>query len=201
MHLIDNPARKRILLRCAFKAASLLPANQRMEPTEPDVVPSARGIGRQLIRTLDHFARAKMGHDFIHYEGGHERFNDFDLWILRHFFVEQSRALEVTQPSEDTTELRKFFEAWDWLGPGVMVGTDFSAFISRSHARWQLVFQLLQRAGDRIAEFGDDIPLSYLEAHINSPTAYCTAAQPTKRFLVDIGRICRLLGEHEPSVV
>jgi len=34
-------------------AASRLPANQRMEPTEPDVFPSARSLGRRLIRTLD----------------------------------------------------------------------------------------------------------------------------------------------------
>src|SRR6266511_4762004 len=33
-------------------AASCLPANQRMEPPEPDVFPSARSLGRRLIRTL-----------------------------------------------------------------------------------------------------------------------------------------------------
>ena len=140
-----------------------------------------------------------MGHDVITYEGRQVRFNDFDLWILRHFLVEQSRALETAQPCADTTKLREFFEAWDWLGPGVMVGTDFSAFISGSHPRWQLMLQLLQRAGDRIAEFGEHIPVSYLETHINTTTAYCTQEQPTKRFLVDIGRVCRLLGEHEPE--
>jgi len=139
-----------------------------------------------------------MGHGYITYEARHDRFSDFDLWLLRHFFLEQSRALENAQPSEDTRELRKFFEAWDWLGPGVVVGTDFSPFICRSHTRWQLMLQLLQRAGDRIAGFGDDIPLSYLEEHINLPWAYFTAAQPTKQFLVDIGRICRLLGKYEP---
>jgi hypothetical protein len=140
-----------------------------------------------------------MGHDFLKYEGNHERFNDFDLWILRHFFIEQARTMESSQPSSDTTELRKFFEAWEWLGPGVMAGTDFSRFVSRRYARWQLMLQLLQRAGDRIADFGEQIPLPYLQAHINTPAAYCTAAQPTKRFLVDIGRVCRLLAEHEPK--
>src|SRR5881394_314157 len=33
-------------------AACRLPANQRMEPTEPDVFPSARSLGRRLIRTF-----------------------------------------------------------------------------------------------------------------------------------------------------
>ena len=141
-----------------------------------------------------------MGHDVITYEGSHERFNDFDLWILRHFLVQQSRAMESARLSSDTTRLREFFEAWDWLGPGVIVGTDLSLFIAGSRSRWELMLQVLQRAGDRIAEFGEYIPFSYLEAHINTPAAYCTREQPTKRFLVDIGRICRLLGEHQPGV-
>ena len=141
-----------------------------------------------------------MGHDFIKYEERHECFSDFDFWILRHFFLEQSRSLEEACPSSDTKGLREFLEAWDWLGPGVFVGTDLSRFISGSHARWELMLELLQRSGDHVAAFGEHIPLSYLEAHINCPNAYCTAPQPTKRFLVDIGRICRLLGQHEPSM-
>jgi hypothetical protein len=141
-----------------------------------------------------------MGHDFITYEDGHELFNDFDLWILRHFFVAEARALEAAQLSKDTTELRIFFETWQWLGPGVVIGTDLSLFIARNHARWRLMLELLQRAGDRVAGFGDDVPLSYLEVNINSPTNYCTATQPTKRFLLEIGRISKLLVKYEPSV-
>lgn len=140
-----------------------------------------------------------MGHDFIKYEGSYEQFNDFDLWVLRHFFVKESRALETAQPSPDTVELRKFFEGWDWLCPGVVMNTDFSPYISGSHARWRLTLQLLQRAGDRIAEFGEHIPVPYLEAHINRPTVCCKVPLPTKPLLVDIGRICRLLCSHEPS--
>jgi hypothetical protein len=142
-----------------------------------------------------------MGHDFIKYEGNHERFNDFDLWALRHFFVNEAQALQAAQPSPDTTELCKFFEAWDWLCPGVVTGTDFSTFISSNHARWLLTLQLLQSAGDRIAEFGEHIPLPYLETHINrrAPTVRCTRPLPTKGFLVAIGRICKLLGRYEPS--
>jgi hypothetical protein len=141
-----------------------------------------------------------MGHDFIKYEGSHERFHDFDLWVLRHFFVKESRALETAKPSLDTPELRKFFESWDWLCPGVVTGTDFSQLISGSHARWRLALDLLQKAGDRIAEFGEQIPLPYLEAHINRrDKVTCTAPLPTKRLLIGIGRICRLLSNYEPS--
>jgi len=142
-----------------------------------------------------------MGHDFIKYEGRCERFNDFDLWVLRHFFVEESQALETAKPSRDTTELRRFFESWDWVCPGVVTNTDFSHFISGNRARWRLALDLLQKAGDRIAEFEEQIPLSYLEAHINrrGPTVTCTAPLPTKGLLVGIGRICRLLSSHEPT--
>jgi hypothetical protein len=140
-----------------------------------------------------------MGHDFIKYEGSYEQFHDFDIWVLRHFFVRESQALETAKSSLETTELRKFFESWDWIGCGVVMNTDFSQFIAGNRTRWRLALDLLQRAGDRIAEFEGHIPLPYLEAHINGrDKVTCTAPLPTKRLLVGIGRICRLL--HEPRV-
>jgi len=140
-----------------------------------------------------------MGHDFIKYENGYERFNDFDLWVLRHFFVKEAQVFEAARPSLDTTELRKFFEGWDWLCPGVVMDTDFSPFISGNHDRWRLTLDLLQSAGDRIAEFEGHIPPPYLEAHINlHRKVTCRAPLPTKDLLIGIGRICRLLGS-EPS--
>jgi hypothetical protein len=141
-----------------------------------------------------------MGHDFIKYEGSCEQFNDFHIWVLRHFFVKESLALETAKRSTDITELRKFFEAWDWVGTGVVTNTDFSSYIFGSRARWRLALDLLQWAGDRIAEFGEQIPLPYLEAHINRrDKVTCTAPLPTKPLLIGVGRICRLLASHEPS--
>lgn len=112
-----------------------------------------------------------------------------------------SQALQTANPSLNATELRKFFEDWDWLCPGVVMNTDFSLYISGSHARWRLALDLLQRAGDRIAEFDEHIPLPYLETHINrhGPTVCCKVPLATKPLLVDIGRICKLLCTHEPS--
>ena len=87
--------------------------------------------------------RADMGHDFIKYEERRERFNDFDLWILRHFFLEPSRSLEEACPSSDTKGLREFFEAWDWSvrGHGLVtfhIGEPFSlaAYASATTAIW-----------------------------------------------------------------
>jgi hypothetical protein len=141
-----------------------------------------------------------MGHDLVKYEGSAERFHDFDLWILRHFFLEQSERLEFEQPSDDTRRLREFFAQWSWVAPGIIVGTDFSPFIAGSRPRWRLTLKVLKRARNRIAEFGEHIPFEYLETHINTPGAYCTAALPTKSFLLDIERIRRLLGMRPPSV-
>jgi hypothetical protein len=142
-----------------------------------------------------------MGWDFIDYDGDLEQFSDFDLWTLRHFLIAASTALAAAQPCEDASELRLFFERWDWPGPGVFIGTDFSSFVQRSHRRWELLFQALEHAADRIADFGDAIPVSYLTTHVNTFMARWTAPQPTKRFLADIGRICKLLSRHEPPIV
>jgi hypothetical protein len=139
-----------------------------------------------------------MGHDYITYHGHHERFSDFDLWTLRHFFIEQAGFIQTADSNDDTTALRQFFEAWDWLGPGVFIGTDFSQFVLDKRPRWELLLQVLQRTGDRIAEFGEVIPMDYLNAHVRTRVAWFTRPQPTREYLIGIGRICTLLGKHEP---
>ncbi len=141
-----------------------------------------------------------MGSDCIEYEGHLELFNDFDLSTLRHFFIVEARAMEAAQPGHPTTALCEFFEAWDWQGPGVFLGTDFSQYVLHTRARWKLLNHLLQSAGDRISAFGDQIPLDYLKTHINTPDAYFTKSQPTARYLVCIGRICTLLTKYMPPM-
>ena len=118
-----------------------------------------------------------MGYDYVKYAGHHERFNDFDLWTLKAFFSSGRRGplMQLAAcPSADTTALRDFFEAWEWPGPGVFMGTDFSRFISDRHGRWELVLEVMQRAGDRIAAFGDYVPLDYLAAHVSTATEWFT---------------------------
>jgi hypothetical protein len=140
-----------------------------------------------------------MGWDFITYERGQEQFKDFDLWALRHFCIEEARALESGQATPEATQLRQFFERWDWLGPGVFTGTNFSEFVLAKRSRWELLISLLQRTADRIAGFGESVPLAYLQEHVSTRTAYFTEPQPTKRYLACIGRICKLLSTYEPA--
>lgn len=140
-----------------------------------------------------------MGWDSIIHEGHSELFNDFDLWTLRHFLMEEVKALEVEDAGTGTTQLREFFEKWEWLGPGVVTGTDFSDYVSGSRSRWNLLLVLLQRTGDRIAGFGEFIPLGYLTTHVDSGLGHYLGPSPTTRHLNDLGRMCKLLGKHEPQ--
>jgi hypothetical protein len=139
-----------------------------------------------------------MGWDYVEYRGIYEQFNEFDLWTLRHFFVEEALQMESDQPSEDTAKLREFFEAWDWYGTGVFVGTNFSDFVGDSRTRWELLLQLLHRAGDRIAGFGESIPVDYLNTHLANRGGYFTGAQPVGRYWLCIGRISSLISTHQP---
>ena len=141
-----------------------------------------------------------MGWSFVTYEQGHEQFNDFDLWTLRHFLSTETAALEAARPDVELSELRSFFECWNWLGPGVFTGTDFSSFVQGSHTRWDLVFNVLQRTADRIATFGEFIPVAYLAEHVNTTMARWSVSPPTRGFLAGIGRICNLLSKHEPPI-
>ncbi|MDB6111403.1 MAG: hypothetical protein JWR69_3153 [Pedosphaera sp.] len=141
-----------------------------------------------------------MGWDSIEYAGNHEQFHDGILWILRHFLLLEARAMESAQPGSDSAELRAFVEGWDWLCPGVVIGTDFSSFVQDTPSRWRLLLDLLQRGGDRIASFGESVPKAYLEVHTSERGGGYTRDFPTKRLLTDIGRMCRLLGQHEPRM-
>ncbi len=141
-----------------------------------------------------------MGWDIIQYKEHGEQFHDGILWILRHFLLQEARAMESAQFSPESAQLRAFVEGWDWLCPGVVTGTDFSAFVQDTPSRWRLLLDLLQRTGDRIASFGEAIPKDYLEAHTrkNDQGVHYTCDLPTKRLLTDIGRMCKLLSKYEP---
>lgn len=139
-----------------------------------------------------------MGHDFVKYNRDGELLNDLDLWILRHFFLQAVRAKESAQPSLEASELRGFFESWEWLGLGVFTGTDLAQFVSEQRPRWGLLLEVAQSAADRISDFGASIPQSYLTEQIQTPMVRYGQALPTKPLLACIGRVCKLLSRHEP---
>ncbi len=143
-----------------------------------------------------------MGHDYIDYEDRFIRLSDWDIWTLRHFFcrvVGNAQADDLGTNSATLDALRSFFEAWDWLGPGVVVGTDLTEFVKGDQERKRVLVSCLDRTSNFIASFGSTIPLEYLQEHVNIPTAQYFVAQPTERFLNSIEGIKNLLCEPPKS--
>jgi hypothetical protein len=136
-----------------------------------------------------------MGHDYIEYEGRFEQFHDMDIWVLRHFFIEEARSMGLLYQAdkEAVQDLYQYFERWDWLGPGVWLGLNLSEFVSGQENRKALLVEVLNRASRRVETFGDAIPLEYLKRHAHTPMAYHTAPQPTDFPVEGISRIRNML--------
>jgi hypothetical protein len=140
-----------------------------------------------------------VGHDIIGFSGGHALFSDFSLWLLRHFFVLEARAVADEEKSSDAIAAVQFFERWDWQGPGVHVGMDFDAFVSSAPGRIERLLRILERARRKVSGFGAFIPLEYLQEHLNSETAYFVVSQPVEGVCRDIDRLIALLKNPEPN--
>ncbi len=92
----------------------------------------------------------------------------------------------------DIKAVSQFFEEWDWQGPGVIIGIELDAF-APSPERLSTLLRVLKATRTRISNFGAEIPIEYLIAHVNSETAYYSASQPTDRFCHDIERFITVL--------
>jgi hypothetical protein len=108
-----------------------------------------------------------MGWDYVYYGEAHEHFHDADICVLRHFLLAEAQAVDAQESSLDT----QFSRRRDFL------------------------LQHLQRTGDRIAGYGEIIPLHVLQEVTASYDASCdcNSAQPTERYLSGIGRICSMI--------
>ena len=139
-----------------------------------------------------------MGHDYIDFQDRHVRLSDWDIWTLRHFFsnVAKEAIASDLETDEATVEsLRSFLESWEWLGPGVVTGTNLSEFVADQPDRANVLLLLFQRTAHLLCKFGDVIPLEYLVEHVNSPNAYYTASQPTSRFIEALEALQKLVQE------
>jgi hypothetical protein len=122
-----------------------------------------------------------MGWITISNKDKHELFKDFDVWTLRWFLMVEVQCMNLTNP--DVRALADFIGNWLWLGPGVIIGTDYDSYEQGSPSRKKLMLDLLERTVNRIRSFGDVIPLSYLDEHINDKYAYYTQDKDTERFI------------------
>ena len=138
-----------------------------------------------------------MGHDSLQYHGRHAVFSDVILWMLRCFLLEEARLRESGSDDSELATLREFFEGWSWLGTGVVMGTEFDRYINETESRRQLLLDHLQQTGDRISAFGEWIPVSYLNAHVDCGLPVWDREFPTTRLLKEIGRVCNLLSPRD----
>lgn len=102
-----------------------------------------------------------MGHELVICAGRSAVINDADLWLMRHFALEQlaGAANEVA-----STELRRYFEAWSWVGPGVYLNLDPPA---RDDEVWiHALRQLLALVRCRVRDFGPHLPADYARIHV-----------------------------------
>lgn len=145
----------------------------------------------------------RMGWDFVTYGDRHACLQDMQLWALRRFLSDAAESLATEGPKSAPFEQAKaFFESWDWLGPGVMVGVELNGFVQGVPDRAQVLARVCDRACDRLRTFGEVVPLAYLEAHINadSPGGVYWIDQPTAEFIRGVERIRGLLvSDAEPN--
>jgi hypothetical protein len=109
-----------------------------------------------------------MGHDFLKYEDRHVHLHDAVIELLHHFISEELRTPrppELRTDDETLNSLRSFFGSWQYAGPGVWLGTDFTLFVKGQPPRRDLLLSLLGRVMGRVKQFGTNIPLGYLTDH------------------------------------
>ena len=132
-----------------------------------------------------------MAHDYIDIGSFSLRLNDFHIWTLHHFMcrtIEQSSPSNLQTDSQTLDAIKAYLDSWQWLGPGIIVGSDFNEFATEP-SQWRLVSQLLSATRARLVEIGEFIPLEYLDSHVNSAMASYLESQPTEIFTDIIDRL------------
>lgn len=141
-----------------------------------------------------------MGRSTVTYAGHCEWFSDSDLWVLRHFLLAEANRLDAKENTKEARAAAVFFEGWEWHGPGVFCNAELDTFFYSPEIRCEILLRVLAAARERIAAFGDVIPLSYLQANLDRyPLVEFLAPQFTNRYCSDIDRIIALL-HREPLV-
>jgi hypothetical protein len=138
-----------------------------------------------------------VGWDVITYKDRHQIFNDFDLATLRHFLL---RELETYSGNDaDSVALKEYLAEWEWLCPGVVMGTEPDGYLGESAERKKLLLELVDRTVKRISAFGSEVSLDYFERHVNTAAEFraqgarYTQAQPVSSFLDALEKYKKLI--------
>jgi hypothetical protein len=137
-----------------------------------------------------------LGWDYVTYGDRSEMLHDMQLWAIRHFLMDSAASLVVDEPDSDLySQARDFFASWDWPGPGVVTGIGLDEFVQDSTARESVLVRVCERAITRLQQFGEVVPLDYLEVNVNasSPGGVYVAEQPSASFQQAVSRIRGML--------
>ena len=142
-----------------------------------------------------------VGHEVIVYRDKSVIASDTSLWLLRHWFLISCSSFVATskEHEEILLELRRYFEQWEWLGPGVITGIDLDAILpENSPERRGLYLQLVRSVESLIGRYGQTIPLDYLERNITVAEGIHFASEtPTAPLLRTLAKLVELV---EPTL-
>lgn len=128
-----------------------------------------------------------MGHDYLEYKDKNIRLNDFNIWMLRHFLIKASKDKELCD----------FFTKIEWHGPGVFSGTELHEFTKCNKTKVNELISTLTEAKKLIENFGDFIPLTYLQENVNLKSSYFTSQQSVKEYSENIDSLLAVIMEAE----
>ena len=132
-----------------------------------------------LFASVPGVRQKNMGHEYITYKEAYVQLNDFDIWLLRHFLLQSSSDAEFIA----------FANNIEWVGPGVFLGTDFYKFVAGNKEKVEVLVAALESAKKRLASFGSNISLHYLEKNVTLKGAYFKTEQSVVKHSENIDKI------------
>lgn len=142
-----------------------------------------------------------MGHDAVKICGRYAIFSDTGLWVLRHFFVEESKAVAAAEPTAVAGAVVAYFESWDWVTNGLFVGPSLECIDPASAGFVSSVLQVFARTRQKIAAQGELIVDQSPPIGVGWPHPNDTPILLVEPLLDDIDRLAELfrLAQLSPS--
>jgi hypothetical protein len=125
-----------------------------------------------------------MGHEIVVYKERAEVVHDTVFEAVRHFLLIEAEA-------SGQTDLALFVRGWENVGPGVWIGADFDLFFHGDKVLEQRFLALIAGARQRLAAFGEVVPLDYLKGNINPMYEGSPPVGPWFRFMDRLANLFR----------
>ncbi|MFN9601901.1 MAG: hypothetical protein ACK6A7_00455 [Planctomycetota bacterium] len=130
-----------------------------------------------------------IGHDYIDIGTQSARYNDADIWMLRHILLHAT----PNPCDEASAELYRYLGNWQWAGPGIIIGSDFNNYLKCKEHKVAL-HRLLEQGAQWLDEWGESIPKKYLDQFDHTGVVYL-GDQPTSKYRKIVLDCLRMLRE------